>query len=1634
MNAFLADIFQVLIDNVLDEDQAREHLTARQAKVADQSSSSDDLIEISSFPANTSEIYRNKPEKKKRAAHAESFSPSPSPPFPSSSAATLVEPKTVVNGLAKLSLASSAKSKAQSRIDFNSTTNKASPSSSLTTLQTTGSSAASDSSIPATPATTIRPIVILDDSDDGNVLKKSVATKKPKMTLGTKVSKSTADKEEPKAIWGAYAASWECEVVIPIRNRTGKVKSDAGVEDKDKPKVAPKPLAPSSQQKRTPDFDDEMADVSMTEDLDNIFDMPSSPSTPSSESAQPPTIPAASTSAPVQGASSSNARPRRQTTAKKYIQVVTSDSEESENSEAIPSTSSKKRSAPSKGQNSSKAANKRTKNASTGSSYRLASDYLQEGPDMLIFGETEFDDEDPSDPSTLPMRTLEDFVVYNILKTVNGGFELAYLRDVDEEGYELRISGRVLPVTLDGEEDEGVDDDENNADGYGDDDDDAAEKARSAPAQYIHTSTIFHLQEDPSDGVIWIRTQYAWYRLGTPTSQYVPYFQEQFVQVRLLNMLQTAIRSKPGLTFQEFLNTVESGELSNSNGASGDGSGRGSTIAAADTSIAQWRGWDYPVTKEDVAENMDFLVELGSSWYEEHLTDPSVLTDIFETMQELSVVGESKSKKPRATTTRAMTHVDTRAAKKTTTALPETEPCVTALIATLAGGMFNRDLMVADEGDADLAELHAKERNGPIADKNYTLKTEWIGEPVGTYGFATFYDCASVDGETFNEGDTVFVRSDEPDPWIGKIMYFFEAKGKRYCHARFFATGTETILMETAGWKEIFLQDTCGDIPLETIISSCPNTFVDSRTELSAADIKGHFYRYWYDKERCAFEEAGLHDKLTDKTRKFCGALQPCPACASNTLRESKNSPVHKINHEDKQIDAFRVENQEYHRYDFVYLVNCHLVQGVMEPIEDTGLNPYNIGQIVDIKRAIRGAVATVRVRLLDRYDNYLETNNRISRRSNRIQKPVFKDSRRLILTDTYQDFLSTALEGTCQVMFRTDDSYSNELIAYKRQPNAYYYKDYIRVSMNHITKSSVVPKKADKSSNTAAKKDIVRITDYLEIDPVVQCNVCQSRQIELEEKRADFLGGVKKLRALDIFSGCGGLSTGLKSTGVVDTKYAIEFFTSAAQTYRHNFPGATVYNDDANTLLHRAISKHAGTAVPDKKDLSGLPLPDMPLPGDVDLIYCGPPCQGFSGMNRFQSGDTLKNSLIATSLSYVDFYRPQYFLLENVRGMMNFKLNQKQVGKKWVGGTQMGVVKFVLRSLTAMGYQCRFGLLQAGQHGLPQSRRRFFVWGAKIGSELPGFPQPMTCFSRTGSLTINVPLSGVKPFTYQGRRYNHAPDPAITVRDAISDLPGFDYENPHTIYPETTLERAERLLEEIRAAKDGARLEKMKRKQRARLIRKGIELDESFIDGYMSTDSEASDGDEDNDEEDNAVGPPRPYFPRFCEQKQQQTQQVVVLNHYSRSFNDENVERVCRVAMIAEADHHSLPARLRPWCLSDKNSAASRHNGWKGLFGRLDFEGFFQTAVTEMQPMGKQGKVIHPNQYRVLSVRECARVQGFPDHFEFLGEDDSIKDMYKQVGNAVPPPLAAALGEQLLIALMKNEDRAKRWKGKGRA
>ena len=118
-----------------------------------------------------------------------------------------------------------------------------------------------------------------------------------------------------------------------------------------------------------------------------------------------------------------------------------------------------------------------------------------------------------------------------------------------------------------------------------------------------------------------------------------------------------------------------------------------------------------------------------------------------------------------------------------------------------------------------------------------------------------------------------------------------------------------------------------------------------------------------------------------------------------------------------------------------------------------------------------------------------------------------------------------------------------------------------------------------------------------------------------------------------------------------------------------------------------------------------------LPHGGEVEFLVGGPPCQGFSDINRFADLECspFKNSLVSTFLFYCDYSRPKYFILENVRG--------------FVSSNNSMVLKLCVRILLTIGYQCTVGVLQAGQHGVPQNRHRTFPLGrcsSKRRHELP--------------------------------------------------------------------------------------------------------------------------------------------------------------------------------------------------------------------------------------------------------------------------------------------------------------------------
>jgi DNA (cytosine-5)-methyltransferase 1 len=126
------------------------------------------------------------------------------------------------------------------------------------------------------------------------------------------------------------------------------------------------------------------------------------------------------------------------------------------------------------------------------------------------------------------------------------------------------------------------------------------------------------------------------------------------------------------------------------------------------------------------------------------------------------------------------------------------------------------------------------------------------------------------------------------------------------------------------------------------------------------------------------------------------------------------------------------------------------------------------------------------------------------------------------------------------------------------------------------------------------------------------------------------------------------------------------------------------------------------------------------------------------------------------------------------------------------------------------------------------------------------------------------------------------------------------------------------------------------------------------------------------------------------------------VLNHVAPSLGPINLERLKHIP--EGGSWRDIPMELLPAGMK----LAKRSDHTK-RYGRLHREGFASTILTKCDP--HWGAFFHPTQDRVITVREAARLQGFPDRIKFKG---NRAEQYKQVGNAVPVLLSAAVAKMM--------------------
>lgn len=131
---------------------------------------------------------------------------------------------------------------------------------------------------------------------------------------------------------------------------------------------------------------------------------------------------------------------------------------------------------------------------------------------------------------------------------------------------------------------------------------------------------------------------------------------------------------------------------------------------------------------------------------------------------------------------------------------------------------------------------------------------------------------------------------------------------------------------------------------------------------------------------------------------------------------------------------------------------------------------------------------------------------------------------------------------------------------------------------------------------------------------------------------------------------------------------------------------------------------------------------------------------------------------------------------------------------------------------------------------------------------------------------------------------------------------------------------------------------------------------------------------------------------------------------HYCAKIAEINLERLKHIPQ--GGSWRDIPVDLLPAGL--KRARRSDHTK---RYGRLHPDALCSTVLTKCDP--HWGSFFHPTQDRVISVREAARIQSFPDSYRFTG---SITQQYEQVGNAVPPLLGKAIGLQIAKMLGENK------------
>lgn len=730
---------------------------------------------------------------------------------------------------------------------------------------------------------------------------------------------------------------------------------------------------------------------------------------------------------------------------------------------------------------------------------------------------------------------------------------------------------------------------------------------------------------------------------------------------------------------------------------------------------------------------------------------------------------------------------------------------------------------------------------------------------------------------------------------------------------------------------------------------------------------------------------------------------------------------------------------------DIILSVKCHYLQanvngcifelGDCAYVKGEEKKPNYVGKILEFFETIKGEYY-VRLQWFYRAQDTVMK-----------EQAAHHDKKRLFYSDLTNDNLLDSIVSKVRVVHvpisphnitKLPSSPDNDVELKKKSlPSCYYYYD-MKYSVDHSTFQTM------KNDNLVPNPDLAS-SDCSGVDNVNDIDIKKDgRQLDNTKE--------EELSLLDLYAGCGGMSTGLclgaQCAGVnLVARWAVDFEAAACQSLRLNHPKTQVRNEAAGDFYEllkewdklckkyivkadeksksgsnksklcasRRKSIRKTSFSPDEYVVSKLidicygdpsesgehglkfkvrwegydPSEDtwepiknlsncedkirdfvaegyasklLPLPGNVDVLCGGPPCQGISGYNRFRNFEAPledeKNQQIVVFMDIVEFLKPRYVLMENVVDILKF------------AGATLG--RYGISRLVHMNYQVRLGMMAAGCYGLPQFRLRAFLWGCHPSEKLPQFPLP----THETILKGGAPVEFVRSLVGYEEGQPRSLLKEVVLRDVLTDLPAV-----------TNKEDREQMLYELEPQND---FQTYIRKSKSEFL------------GLTVIDDKEANG--------------------------------MLYDHRPLRICNDDYLRVCRIPKRKGANLRDLPGiavdsnnKIQFDPTMERELLPSGKplipdwsmNLWEGKslrpYSRLWWDEIVPTVLTV--PDHHSQTVLHPEQDRVLTIRESARIQGFPDCYRFCGK---VNQRYRQIGNAVAVSVSKALGYTFGQAVLK--------------